>query len=240
MLYVVTYTCNRIEKLSVADSGVDSKSNRITAFSKDGVEKSFSKEEVGSTIFFSRSEAVFNLKRYWGLVMGAYPFGIDTDMITDIIPKKYRELVISEDFFQNVFLAICEQGGSKVTFEDFKDIVKVCVDSVVREKASTETIIDASDEFVVEDPFESCKMFLPLYMEKALCTLTPLEQKILKLRFGLLDGESKTLEEVANILNEEGALGFKVGRERVRLWENKAIRRLRRTSVADMLRDFYR
>lgn len=240
MLYVVSYPNNSIERLQYEESGSDVKSRKIVAFSKDGEKRVFPREEIGSTIFFSRSAAVFNLRRHWGLRAGLYPLGIDTDMIAGVIPKKYRDIVVSEDFIQDVFLAICEGGDPNLTFEEFKDIVKVCVDRVVREKAPPEVIIDASDAFVLEDPFESCTVFLPLYLEQVLSTLTPLEQRILRLRFGLCDGVPKSLEEVAHILNEEGAVSFKISRERVRMCENKALIKLRRPSCSKILRDFYR
>ncbi|MEK7559540.1 MAG: sigma-70 family RNA polymerase sigma factor [Patescibacteria group bacterium] len=65
---------------------------------------------------------------------------------------------------------------------------------------------------------------------KALDTLTPREQKILKLRYGLEDGRSRTLEEVGR--------EFDVTRERIRQIEAKALRKLRHPSRSRKLRDF--
>ena len=61
-------------------------------------------------------------------------------------------------------------------------------------------------------------------------TLTPREAKVLKLRFGLEDGKSRTLEEVGR--------EFKVTRERIRQIEAKALRKLRHPSRAKKLKDF--
>lgn len=61
-------------------------------------------------------------------------------------------------------------------------------------------------------------------------TLSPREQKVLKLRFGLEDGRSRTLEEVGR--------RFDVTRERIRQIEAKAIRRLKHPSKSKKLRDF--
>ena len=62
-------------------------------------------------------------------------------------------------------------------------------------------------------------------------TLTEREADVLRLRFGMYDGKSHTLEEVGQI--------FGVTRERIRQIENKAIRKLRHPSRAKKIRDFY-
>ncbi|MEF9988456.1 MAG: sigma-70 family RNA polymerase sigma factor, partial [Christensenella sp.] len=61
-------------------------------------------------------------------------------------------------------------------------------------------------------------------------TLTPREEKVLKLRFGLEDGRARTLEEVGK--------EFQVTRERIRQIEAKALRKLRHPSRSKKLRDF--
>lgn len=62
-------------------------------------------------------------------------------------------------------------------------------------------------------------------------TLTDREADVLRLRFGMYDGKTHTLEEVGQI--------FGVTRERIRQIENKAIRKLRHPSRAKKIRDFY-
>ena len=61
-------------------------------------------------------------------------------------------------------------------------------------------------------------------------TLTPREEKVLRLRFGLEDGRPRTLEEVGK--------EFNVTRERIRQIEAKALRKLRHPSRSRKLRDF--
>ena len=61
-------------------------------------------------------------------------------------------------------------------------------------------------------------------------TLTPREEKVLRLRFGLEDGRPRTLEEVGK--------EFNVTRERIRQIEAKALRKLRHPSRSKKLRDF--
>lgn len=74
------------------------------------------------------------------------------------------------------------------------------------------------------------KINLGEQLEKALRSLTPREAKILKVRFGLGDGNVHTLEEVGQ--------QFKVTRERIRQIEAKALRKLRRPSCSERLKSF--
>ena len=67
-------------------------------------------------------------------------------------------------------------------------------------------------------------------VQEVLSTLTPREQKVLRLRFGLEDGRSRTLEEVGR--------EFNVTRERIRQIEAKALRKLRHPSRSKKLKDF--
>lgn len=67
-------------------------------------------------------------------------------------------------------------------------------------------------------------------LEEVLETLTPREEKVLRLRFGLDDGRARTLEEVGKV--------FGVTRERIRQIEAKALRKLRHPSRSRKLKDF--
>jgi len=66
--------------------------------------------------------------------------------------------------------------------------------------------------------------------ESVLKTLTPREEQVIKMRFGLGDGSEHTLEEVGQ--------RFSVTRERIRQIEAKALRKLRHPSRSRMLRAF--
>ena len=68
-------------------------------------------------------------------------------------------------------------------------------------------------------------------LKEILGTLTEREADVLRMRFGMYDGRTHTLEEVGQI--------FGVTRERIRRIENKAIRKLRHPSRAKKIRDFY-
>ena len=67
-------------------------------------------------------------------------------------------------------------------------------------------------------------------MQEVVASLTPREQKVLILRFGLEDGRSRTLEEVGR--------EFDVTRERIRQIEAKALRKLRHPSRSKKLKDY--
>ena len=67
-------------------------------------------------------------------------------------------------------------------------------------------------------------------LEDVLSTLTPREKKVLELRFGIIDGRTRTLEEVGK--------EFNVTRERIRQIEAKALRKLRHPSRSKRLKDF--
>ena len=67
-------------------------------------------------------------------------------------------------------------------------------------------------------------------VEDILDTLTPRERRVLQLRFGLIDGHQRTLEEVGK--------RFGVTRERIRQIEAKALRKLRHPSRSKRLKDY--
>ena len=77
---------------------------------------------------------------------------------------------------------------------------------------------------------EASFQMLKEQLEGVLDTLTPREEKVLRLRFGLDDGRSRTLEEVGQV--------FGVTRERIRQIEAKALRKLRHPSRSKKLKDF--
>ena len=67
-------------------------------------------------------------------------------------------------------------------------------------------------------------------MAEVLCTLSPRERDVLRLRFGMDDGRQRTLEEVGQL--------FGVTRERIRQIEAKALRKLRHPNRSKRLREY--
>ncbi|MBQ5471998.1 MAG: RNA polymerase sigma factor RpoD [Treponema sp.] len=114
------------------------------------------------------------------------------------------------------------------------------VKNVAREPISLETPIgeeedsslgDFIEDKEVENPaVQTSYKLLQEQLRQVLSTLPPREQEVLKMRFGLDDGYSLTLEEVG--------LYFNVTRERIRQIEAKALRRLRHPRRANGLRDY--
>jgi RNA polymerase primary sigma factor len=86
------------------------------------------------------------------------------------------------------------------------------------------------DHNAVQPVDSASRQFLKDQIGEVLATLTPREQRVLQLRFGLEDGRSRTLEEVG--------LEFSVTRERIRQIEAKALRKLRHPSRSRKLRDY--
>ena len=114
------------------------------------------------------------------------------------------------------------------------------VKNVAREPISLETPIGEEEDSILGDFIEDKEVENPAIqtaftllqeqLRTVLNTLPPREQEVLKMRFGLEDGYSLTLEEVG--------LYFDVTRERIRQIEAKALRRLRHPRRANGLRDY--
>ena len=80
-------------------------------------------------------------------------------------------------------------------------------------------------------PFDlSVSSALKANIQKILSTLTPREEKVIRMRYGIDDGHLRTLEEVG--------FAFNVTRERIRQIEAKALRKLRHPSKSKILKDF--
>ena len=111
---------------------------------------------------------------------------------------------------------------------------------IAQEPVSLETPIGEEEDshlgdFIQDDeasqPSEEAeKTLLREQLEEVLSTLTPREEQVLRMRFGLTDGKPHTLEEVGK--------EFDVTRERIRQIESKALRKLRHPSRSKKLRDF--
>ena len=111
---------------------------------------------------------------------------------------------------------------------------------IAQEPVSLETPIGEEEDshlgdFIQDDEAsqpseEASYTLLREQLEEVLSTLTPREEQVLRMRFGLTDGKPHTLEEVGKELD--------VTRERIRQIESKALRKLRHPSRSKKLRDF--
>ena len=141
---------------------------------------------------------------------------------------------------------LLHQNGHEPTAEEIAEFINMPTDKVreimrvAQEPVSLETPIGEEEDSHLGDfiPDEDAPApqdaashtLLKEQLAEVLATLTPREEQVLKLRFGLKDGRSRTLEEVG----EE----FHVTRERIRQIEAKALRKLRHPSRSKKLKDF--
>ena len=141
---------------------------------------------------------------------------------------------------------LLHQNGHEPTADEIAEELDMSVDKVreimrvAQEPVSLETPIGEEEDshlgdFIPDDdapaPADAAShTLLREQLVEVLDTLTPREEKVLRLRFGLEDGRSRTLEEVGK--------EFNVTRERIRQIEAKALRKLRHPSRSKKLKDF--
>lgn len=129
---------------------------------------------------------------------------------------------------------IASEMGEEI--DKVRYIIKISQDTI-----SLETSIgDDSDSSTLEDFIEDVKNVTPDkaaalqllkdYVKGIVSQLSPREQKILEMRFGLLDGVAHTLEEVGR--------EFEVTRERIRQIESKSLEKIRKLKGLEKLRDY--
>ncbi|MDY4487288.1 MAG: RNA polymerase sigma factor RpoD [Candidatus Limivicinus sp.] len=119
--------------------------------------------------------------------------------------------------------------------EKVRDILKIAQEPVSLETPIGEEEDSKLGDFLPDEdasePSEAASFsLLREQLEEVLDTLAPREKKVLELRFGIVDGRTRTLEEVGK--------EFNVTRERIRQIEAKALRKLRHPSRSKKLRDF--
>jgi len=122
-----------------------------------------------------------------------------------------------------------------ISEDKVREILKIAQEPVSLETPIGEEEDSHLGDFIPDDdapaPAEAAAYtLLKEQLMDVLDTLTPREEKVLRLRFGLDDGRARTLEEVGK--------EFQVTRERIRQIEAKALRKLRHPSRSKKLRDF--
>ena len=122
-----------------------------------------------------------------------------------------------------------------ISVEKVREIMKIAQEPVSLETPIGEEEDSHLGDFIPDDdapaPSEAAAfIMLREQMTEVLDTLTPREEKVLRLRFGLDDGRPRTLEEVGK--------EFEVKRERIRQIEAKALRKLRHPSRSKKLKDY--
>ena len=141
---------------------------------------------------------------------------------------------------------LLQELGREPTPEEIAEVIGMTADKVrdtmkyALEPVSLETPIGEEEDshlgdFIPDEdspaPSDAASYtLLKEQLNEVLHTLTPREEQVLKLRFGLLDGRTRTLEEVGK--------EFDITRERIRQIEAKALRKLRHPSRSKRLRDY--
>ena len=126
-------------------------------------------------------------------------------------------------------------GEMEISVERVREIQKIAQEPVSLETPIGEEEDSHLGDFIEDQdapaPAEAASfLLLKEQLEEVLETLTPREEKVLRLRFGLDDGRARTLEEVGHV--------FGVTRERIRQIEAKALRKLRHPSRSKKLKDY--
>lgn len=144
-------------------------------------------------------------------------------------PGKHSERIAK------IILTICEEVGCKAT-DLFPDLTKQQMEVLAKKREYDSSIGAESLENHRDSPRLSYEQNVDEFVDNAdaaeaidkqLKTLSFREREILKLRYGLSDGFTYTLDEVSHI--------FRVGRERIRQVEAKALRKLQQPSRSDQL-----
>ena len=141
---------------------------------------------------------------------------------------------------------LVQELGREPTTEELADYLDLTVEKVrkvmkiAQEPVSIETPVGEEDDSHLGDFIEDCdhespsdaviNLNLRQQTAQVLKTLTPREERVIKMRFGLEDGSERTLEEVGQ--------SFAVTRERIRQIEAKALRKLRHPSRSRRLKTF--
>lgn len=149
-----------------------------------------------------------------------------------------KQKKVTRDLFQEL--------GREPTIEEISKKMGVPVEKVIEiQKISQDTVsLDTpvgeeedstlgtfiQDENAVSPADSASIMMLKEELMEVLATLTPREQKVIMLRYGIEDGHTRTLEDVGK--------EFSVTRERIRQIEAKALKKLRQPSRSKRLRDF--
>jgi len=125
--------------------------------------------------------------------------------------------------------------GIEIPPEKVREIVKVAqlpisLESPIGEEENSHLSDFIEDRNALPPVDAASKQLLKEQIDDVLSSLTPRERRVLRLRFGLEDGRSRTLEEVGK--------EFNVTRERIRQIEAKALRKLRHPSRSRRLRDY--
>lgn len=156
-------------------------------------------------------------------------------LVDEIICTYESENIDKDDLFQEAMVKLMEAGSgftgnSEASFTRFaKKYIREHIEALISSYSPEGTLVSADNpNLQIEDkriasPLETViKANLSEQTEKILSSLTPREEKVLRMRFGM--------GEASNHMSEEVGQDFEVTRERIRQIEAKALRKLRHPS----------
>ena len=188
----------------------------------------FSRASVSRAIGLLRADGFLLQQPYGGITL--------TDLGRREAIKVRRRHDLLKYYLIHILLVpeeIAEEMSMPV--ERVREILKIAQEPVSLETPIGEEEDSHLGDFIPDEdasePAEAASFtLLKEQLVDVLSTLTPREEKVLKLRFGIEDGRTRTLEEVGK--------EFNVTRERIRQIEAKALRKLRHPSRSKKLKDF--
>ncbi len=147
--------------------------------------------------------------------------------------KKAQGFLLHENGTEPTEDEIAEYLGMNI--DKVREIIRIAQDPVSLETPIGEEEDSHLGDFIPDDDSpqpaeEAAKSMLKQMLGEVLDTLSDREKRVIILRFGLIDGRQRTLEEVGQ--------EFQVTRERIRQIETKALRKLRHPSRSRKLKDF--
>lgn len=158
------------------------------------------------------------------------PVHIDEQIkqVSELIDTHYCDSCTQHEVCPNLICEICE----KVEIDEKRAFAYIMF---ITPSISIEELVENEEEPADDDFFDNMlddisQRELKERIHAILGTLTEKEQKVISMRYGIDDGEEKTLEEVG--------IEFNVTRERIRQIEAKALRKLRHPSRSSQLKDF--
>lgn len=176
------------------------------------------------------------LRLQWDLTqkLGRTPtieeIALESDYLDELSFDAINQALKQNSPIDPVNLIAWEDAADKV-----RDILRLTEEPISLEKPIKDeedaTLGDfIEDEEATEPVDEAAKIILREHVRNSLSFLNERERKVIELRFGLIDGQEHTLDEVSKIFN--------ITRERVRQIESKALRKLRHPRHSTELRDY--
>jgi len=155
---------------------------------------------------------------------------LESDLMEDAAVEAIQQAIRENISPDPIHVIAWEDAVDKIT-----NILKVAEEPISLERPigdeDNSTLGDFIEDQEASVPMdEASKEMLRVQVRQSLTSLTERERQVLELRFGLIDGQDHTLEEVSQYFN--------ITRERVRQIEAKALRKLRHPSRSGDLRDF--